>query len=244
MGDFRINNFYYSISPPSFIDKSRTMEPFIMDYLGNNINQDLFLQIGRKIASIRKTRVVYPNSSEVFRAFKETPIQHLKVVLLFQDPYHNGSADGLATSCSRTGISTTLQIMLREIDLEYPEWINDLNYGREDRKNLSRWAKQGVLLLNTALTVEKGKPESHTKIWEPITTAVVKTINSKQDIVWGLFGTRAHYYKKFITNPTHTVFKVAHPAAEAYGSKGFIGCGVFRKINEELEARNKSIIQW
>lgn len=181
----------------------------------------------------------------VFRAFRETPLDEVKVILLFQDPYHNGIMDGLATSCSRSFISPTLRIMLNGIDKEYPEWKNSLEHGRDDRKNLLRWAKQGVLLLNVALTVEKSTPGSHLKIWKPFTIEVINILNKKQDLVWGLFGKEARSYKKYIVNPTHSIFEVPHPAAEVYNSDaGFYGSGIFGNINQELAANNKEVIYW
>lgn len=204
-----------------------------------------FERIGKTINWLRKKVIVYPEKELIFRAFRETPLDEVKVILLFQDPYHNGIMDGLATSCSKSFISPTLQIMLNEIDREYPEWKDLLDYGRYDRKNLLRWAKQGVLLLNVALTVEKGKPGSHLDIWKPFTIEVINILNEKQDLVWGLFGKEAQLYKKYIKNVTHSIFTVPHPAAEIYNfNAGFYDSNIFRNINEELAARNKKIIYW
>ena len=215
------------------------------------LHSSYFKQIGYTIANLREIKEIYPPKELVFRAFKETLYSNVKVVMIAMDPYNNDpfAADGLAFSNSRAipfKISPSLRIILEEIDNEYPEWKDSIENGKLGGVDLSRWAKQGVFLYNTALTVEKGNPGSHIKMWELFTSSVIEALNKKNDLVWILLGREARKFKSKITNPSHAVLEAPHPAAEAYsgGTAGFYGSGIFRKANEELKARNKSIIYW
>jgi uracil-DNA glycosylase len=232
-----------------------TMKEQLMKLLGTSwyesmkvyLESEDFSKLGTKIALLRRTRIIYPESKYVFRAFQETSFDKVKVVLVGQDPYFNeGFADGLAFSNSlSTGIAPSLKNILIEVDDNYPEWVDKVDYGRLDRQDLSRWSKQGVLLLNVALTVEKGYPLSHIKYWEKFTIAVLEALNTKNEIIWVFFGKESQKYTKFVTNKTHTILNIIHPAAETYGrGAGFFGSNVFKEINEELLLRNKQIIQF
>lgn len=232
-------------------------EEFLKELVGDQWYQQLkdflhgsyFSSLGNTIARYREVRDIYPEKKLVFRAFKETPYNEVKVVLIAMDPYNNSpdAPDGLAFSNSRAfKASQSIKIILEEIDREYPEWIGSIEHGRLGNVDLKRWAGQGVFLYNTALTVEKEKAGSHLKLWEPFTKEVIKALNKKNDLVWILLGNDARKLKYQITNQTHAVIEAPHPAAEAYsgGKAGFFGSNVFRKVNEELEARNKQIIIW
>jgi uracil-DNA glycosylase len=204
-----------------------------------------FAYIGNYIGKLRQTTTVYPDRNDVFRAFKLTPFNEVKVVILGQDCYHDGSADGLCFSNSKSNtISPSLKNILKEIDDEFPENKDIITHGRLDLQDLSRWSKQGVLLLNTALTVEKGKAGSHLELWMPFTMAIFHTLNSKNDVIWVLLGKEAQKFSRLITNKTHTILIASHPASEIYGNGGFFNSDIFRKCNEELEARNKNGIIW
>ena len=204
-----------------------------------------FSNLGRQIATLRLNKVIYPSKELVFRAFRETPYDKVKVVLVGQDCYHDGSAEGLSFSNGMSDkISPSLRLILEEIDNSYPEWKEDIGYGRLDKQDLSRWAKQGVFLINMALTVEEKKAGSHLKLWEPFINFVFSTINNKQDVIWILLGKEAQKIKSLITNKTHTILEAAHPAVHCYGGSGFLGSNVFKECNIELELRNKQIIQW
>jgi uracil-DNA glycosylase len=204
-----------------------------------------FTYIGNYIAKLRETTTIYPDRKDIFKAFRLTPFNEVKVVILGQDCYHDGSADGLAFSNSKSNtISPSLKNILKEIEDEFPENKNIITHGRLDLQDLSRWSKQGVLLLNAALTVEKGKAGSHLELWKPFTIKIIQTLNTKNDIIWLFLGKESQIYTKFVTNSSHTVILAAHPAVSCYGSTGFFGSNVFRKVNEELEARNKQIIIW
>jgi len=215
--------------------------------LSKHFSEEKFKLIGIKIATVRRNTTVYPDSKDVFKAFELTKYQEVKVVILGQDPYPEGSADGLAFSNSKNTLHTSpsLKVILDEIGRDYPESLSDINDGRLDPLDLSRWAKQGVLLLNTSLTVEKGKPGSHSLYWTGFTSAVVRSVNDKNDIVWLLMGAEARRYQDLITNPQHSIINVIHPAAGLYsGHDTFVGSGCFRKVNEALEALNKKQIIW
>ena len=204
-----------------------------------------FSNLGRQIATLRLNKVIYPSKELVFRAFRETPYDKIKVVLVGQDCYHDGSAEGLSFSNGMSDkVSPSLRLILEEIDNSYPEWKEDIGYGRLDKQDLSRWAKQGVFLINMALTVEEKKAGSHLKLWEPFINFVFSTINNKQDVIWILLGKEAQKIKSLITNKTHTILEAAHPAVHCYGESGFLGSNVFKECNIELELRSKQIIQW
>jgi uracil-DNA glycosylase len=210
------------------------------------ISSKAFTKLASTITALRHKKTIYPPRELIFRAFKETPYTKVKVILLAQNPYHNGSMDGLAFSNNLTDeISPALKILLQEIDNEYPEWKEEINYGRLDRQDLHRWAKQGVLLLNTALTIEKGNLGSHLELWAEFTAFVLKKLNEKNEIIWILLGKEAQKYTKFATNKTHSILTASHPAAEVYNKDaGFFGSNIFKEANTELELRNMNVIQW
>src|SRR5574344_1914770 len=168
-----------------------------------------FAYIGNYIGKLRQTTTVYPDRNDVFRAFKLTPFDEVKCVILAMDPYPvEGQADGLAFSNSKSNtISPSLKNILKEIDDEFPENKDIITHGRLDLQDLSRWSKQGVLLLNAALTVEKGKPGSHLELWKPFTVKIIQTLNTKNDIIWLFLGKEAQKIKSLITNKTHTVLE-------------------------------------
>jgi len=220
--------------------------------LGSYLHSGSFHKLGSEIAKERKLYTVYPTREYLFRCFRLTPYDSIKVVIIGQDPYHDGSADGLAFSngeCVNT--SPSLRNILKEIDSEFPEDINDISAGRLVRDDLSRWAFQGVLLINAAQTVIEKKPGSHMKLWEGFTKKILEIINAKNDVIWILLGKEAqNIYKLSLfgiqDNPSHYVLTAPHPAAEIYsgGQAGFFGSNVFRLANEELEKRNIKPIKW
>ena len=204
-----------------------------------------FYQLACKITELRKTKEIYPSRENVFRCFRETSYDKVRVVMVALDPYNNAPEfpDGLAfsNSMSKT-ISPSLRNILKEINDEYPENKELITHGKLDPQDLSRWSKQGVLLLNSALTVEKGKAGSHLELWKPFTEEVFKALNRRQDLVWILLGKEAMKFKELIINQTHSIITAAHPAIHSYGGTGFFGSNVFRKANKQLEARNKQIV--
>ena len=216
------------------------------DVLSEYIYTEPFLDIARFITKERAKGTVYPGSDKVFRAFRETGYYQTKVVMLGQDPYFDGKtvANGLAFCCGDSlSNSPSMVYILREIDNEYPENKHDIDYERIDRGNFQRLAKQGVLLLNKALTVAKNKPKSHLKQWDPFINMVIMALDKKPGgVVFLLLGKEAQKIKPLIKHCP--VVEAAHPAVHAYGGEGFLGSNVFRRTNEQLTALNKSEIIW
>ena len=184
--------------------------------------------------------IVFPPSEDIFNAFSLTSLSSVKVVLLGQDPYHEeGQAHGLSFSV-KPGIKIppSLKNMYKEIYEEYGFDIPNNGY-------LVKWAKEGVLLLNTVLTVREGHANSHkNQGWELFTDAVIRAVNLQdRPIVYFLWGNNARSKKTLITNPRHLVLETVHPSPlSAYD--GFFGCGHFKKANDFLERNNISPIDW
>ena len=199
-----------------------------------------FVSLKTFITNQRKTVVVYPDKKHLFRAFELTPFDDIKVVILGQDPYHNpNQANGLAFSVQK---GTSLPPSLINI---YKEIEGSLQLKMASHGDLSAWATQGVLLLNTILTVEKNKPLSHqNKGWEIFTLEVIKYINTlDQPICFMLFGNHAKKYKHYLNNPGHLVLETVHPSPlSAY--RGFIGSNVFLEANDFLVESLKTPIDW
>lgn len=187
-----------------------------------------------------KNYVVYPPSDEIFSALEHTPIDKVKVVLLGQDPYHEkGQAHGMSFSV-KPGIKTppSLQNMYKELHDELGLYIPNNGY-------LEKWANQGVLLLNTSLTVRNGLANSHKgKGWEQFTDAIISAVNTQdRPIVYFLWGSNARAKKALISNPKHLVLETVHPSPlSAYN--GFFGCGHFKKANDFFMQNGIEPIDW
>lgn len=182
---------------------------------------------------------VYPPGSQIFRAFELTPVSELKVVILGQDPYHGpGQAMGLSFSVP-DGVPAppSLRNIFKEIE-------NDLGIKMSGRPNLEGWARQGVLLLNSVLTVRASQPTSHSRIgWQEFTDAVIKYISDNcNGIVFMLWGNFARGKKALIDTSRHFVLEAAHPSPLAGGT--FFGCRHFSKANEILLNEHKTPINW
>ena len=177
---------------------------------------------------------------DIFNALKYTPYEDVKVVILGQDPYHGpGQAHGLCFSVKK-GVEPppSLKNIFKEIEAE-------LNIPTPPHGELTDWAKQGVLLLNTVLTVRQGMPNSHkAKGWEILTDRIIELLNARTEpIVFLLWGANARSKKKLITNPAHLVLETVHPSPlSAYN--GFFGCRHFSKCNEILEKSGQTPIDW
>ena len=186
------------------------------------------------------TKTIYPSMYDIFNSMKHTPFENVKVVLLGQDPYHNeGQAMGLSFSVP-DGIEKppSLVNIFKELHAET---------GIEPKKsgNLIGWAKQGVLLLNTVLTVRAHSANSHKgKGWEQFTDSIIKKISDKKSgVVFLLWGGNARSKKPLIDKNKHLILECAHPSPlSAYN--GFFGCGHFNKTNEYLIANGKEPIDW
>lgn len=187
------------------------------------------------------TKTVYPPKSLILNAFDQTPYDKVKVVILGQDPYYNpGQAMGMSFSVNKgVAVPKSLQNMFKEIadDIGRPSAI--------EGGDLTPWARQGVLLLNTVLTVVAGQPNSHKGMgWETFTDAVINKLNSRNTpTVFLLWGRNALDKRALITNPTHLVLTAAHPSPLS-AFNGFFGCRHFSKTNEFLRKNGLEEIVW
>ncbi len=184
--------------------------------------------------------VIYPPSDEIFSALENTPFSEVKVVIIGQDPYHEpGQAHGMCFSV-RPGVKVP-----PSLDNMYKELKDELGLYKPNNGYLMKWAKQGVLLLNTVLTVRKGEANSHKgKGWENFTDAVISAVNTiDRPVVYLLWGSNARSKKKLIMNPKHLVLETVHPSPlSAYN--GFFGCGHFKKANEFLKENGVEPVDW
>ncbi|XRX42471.1 MAG: uracil-DNA glycosylase [Buchnera aphidicola (Eriosoma harunire)] len=193
------------------------------------------------ILNERKYKIIYPKQSEIFRAFSLTPFHIIKVVILGQDPYHQvNQANGLAFS-----VHKGIQIPPSLVNI-YKEVYDDLSLPYVNKHgSLENWAKQGVFLLNTILTVEHGKPRSHEHIgWKIFTNQIIQCINRYHvGIVFLLWGRSAVSMKYLIDINKHYILTAPHPSPlSAY--RGFIGCRHFSKTNQILVKNNWNPINW
>ena len=184
--------------------------------------------------------IVYPKADEIFTAFHLTPLEKVKVVILGQDPYHNeGQAHGLCFSVKpRVAIPPSLENIYKALH-------DDLGCKIPSHGCLTSWAKQGVLLLNTVLTVQAHKPMSHRGVgWEEFTDAAIAKLNTQdRPIVFILWGKPAQEKAKMLTNPKHLVLKAPHPSPlSAY--RGFFGSKPFSQTNDFLIKNGEVPIQW
>lgn len=207
--------------------------------LEDEFSQDYFKDIVTCLQQEQLSHVVYPPKNSIFRAFEYCPIDKTKVVILGMDPYHGkGQAHGLSFSVKQ---GVTIPPSLRNI---YKEINVDLNIEIPKHGCLTTWAKQGVLLLNSALTVREAEPGSHIKTWEPFTKKIIQTLNNMENpivfLLWGAFARKKRY---LITNEKHLVLEANHPSPlSAYS--GFMGCKHFSKTNDFLVKNNLTPIDW
>ena len=184
-------------------------------------------------------RTIYPAGRNIFKAFELTPVQDVKVVILGQDPYHGpGQAMGLSFSVP-DGVPAppSLRNIFKEIE-------DDLGIRMSGRPNLESWARQGVLLLNSVLTVRSGQPASHSNIgWQEFTDAVIRYVSDNcEGVVFLLWGNFARSKRGLIDSSRHHVLVAAHPSPLARGA--FFGCRHFSKTNQILVYENKTPINW
>ena len=209
------------------------------EILSEEMKKEYFKKLGIFIKTEYKNKVIFPPYENVFDALRFTDYDEVKVIILGQDPYHGlGEAHGLSFSV-HDGVRKppSLQNILKELE-------NDLNIKR-DESDLTDWAKQGVLLLNSIMTVEKDKPLSHKdKGWELFTDAVIKKLNEREKLViFLLWGSYARSKKEFITNKNHHIIESVHPSPLS-AHRGFFGSRPFSKINNILQKNNIDKINW
>ncbi len=184
-------------------------------------------------------KAFYPKASNIFRAFEECGHDDLKVIILGQDPYHDNSATGLAFD---NKVGSKISPSLRNILLELKDDVQ-IELLEKSNSYLQDWPSQGILLLNTALTVEPSKPLSHTELWKPFTEQLIIDLNKKDNLIWIMWGKHAQSYKHLITNKTHIFIESAHPSPFS-ANKGFLGSKPFSMCNAYLNTLSKSKINW
>ena len=211
------------------------------EVLKDEFTKPYFQQIVTHLKTERTAgKIIYPPGQLIFNAFNKTPFKKVKVVLLGQDPYHGaGQAMGLSFSVP-DGITPPPSL----INI-YKELNNDIGMKIPSTGNLTKWAEQGVLLLNAALTVRANEPASHSKIgWMDFTNAVIKKISDeKTGIVFLLWGRFAQDKQFLIDETKHFVLKAAHPSPFS-ADKGFFGCSHFSKTNQLLMQQGLQPVDW
>ena len=210
------------------------------EILAEEMQKDYYQELQAFVQKRRAEVRVFPEEKNVFNALELTPFESVKVVILGQDPYHGfGQAHGLSFSVQK-GIP--LPPSLKNI---YKELQEDIGGELPTEGDLSHWAKQGVLLLNTVLTVEEGNANSHKgKGWERLTNRLIESLNElKHPVIFILWGKPAQDKEKLITNPNHVLLKAPHPSPlSAY--RGFFGSKPFSKVNDILIQQGQTPICW
>jgi len=209
--------------------------------VSSEFKKPYYTQLYKFMKEEYSTRMIYPSAENIFNAFHFTPLQDVKVLLLGQDPYHNeNQAHGLSFSVlpEQSDIPPSLQNIYKELHDDLGCYIPNNGY-------LKKWAEQGVLLLNTVLTVRAHQANSHQgKGWEQFTDAVIKAVNEQdRPIVYLLWGRPAATKIPMLTNPKHLILKAPHPSPlSAY--RGFFGSRPFSQANKFLEANGVRGIDW
>lgn len=208
--------------------------------LSEEYKKEYFLKMIDFLNKEYKNKTIYPKKNEIFNAFRYTSFDNIKVVIIGQDPYHGpNQAEGLSFSVSNSVLKPpSLQNIFKELE-------SDLGIPFPEANSLKPWANEGVLLLNSVLTVQEHSPASHKNIgWETFTDNVIKKINEKKEpVVFILWGAFARSKKELITNPKHLIIESAHPSPFS-ARNGFFGSKPFSKTNEFLRKNNIKEIDW
>jgi len=214
-----------------------------IDWVNQLIKVSGLESLERPIAHIKKEilnkKNISPNQKDIFKAFEFCSFSSTKVVIFGQDPYfQNGVANGLAFSVNEgKKIPASLKNIYKEIN-------NDIGKVKNNNGSLNDWSKQGVLLLNSSLTVEVGNPGSHSNIgWDSFICEIVKILSHKKDIVFILWGNHAKKYLKFIDANNNLILTSSHPSPLS-AHRGFIGCKHFSQCNKYLINKNIKKIDW
>ena len=220
--------------------KKVEIEPSWYSLLEDEFNKEYFIKLREFIKEEYSTKTVYPRGRDIFSAFNSTPVDHVKAVIIGQDPYHGpGQAHGLCFSVP-DGIKKppSLVNIFKEIS-------DDIGCDIPDSGNLKKWTREGVLLLNSSLSVIAGKANSHKDCgWEQFTNSAISKLSSiKKNIVFLLWGNYAIKKEDLIDKDRHLILKTVHPSPlSAYN--GFFGCKHFSKTNEYLSHYNKTQVNW
>ena len=211
-----------------------------LEPLSPEFKKPYYAKLYRTIREEYTTRQIFPDSQDIFNAFSLTPLSEVKVVILGQDPYHNvGQAHGLCFSVKpEVEIPPSLVNIYKELETDLGCYVPDNGY-------LVKWAKQGVLLLNTLLTVRAHEANSHRGIgWEEFTDAAIRILNQQdRPMVFMLWGKPAQMKRSMLNNPKHLVLEAPHPSPlSAY--RGFFGCRHFSRANAFLEDHGLIPVDW
>ncbi|MCP1102615.1 uracil-DNA glycosylase [Aequitasia blattaphilus] len=210
------------------------------EVLQGEFKKDYYRELYSKVVDAYSKYKVFPKKEDLFNAFAYTPFEKVKVVILGQDPYHNdGQAHGLCFSVQKgVAVPPSLVNIYKELE-------DDLGCPIPNHGNLTKWTNQGVLLLNTVLTVKAHMANSHRGIgWEQFTDAAIQALNEvNRPIVFILWGGPAGKKASMLTNPNHLVLKAPHPSPLS-SYRGFFGSKPFSKTNEFLHSRGEEPIDW
>lgn len=212
-----------------------------LENISGEFKKPYYQELYKFVREEYNTRVIYPPADDIFNALHLTPLSEVKVLILGQDPYHNEhQAHGLSFSVlpEQKELPPSLQNIYKELQEDLGCYIPNNGY-------LEKWAKQGVLLLNTVLTVRAHQANSHQgKGWEKFTDAIIQAVNAQdRPVVYMLWGRPAQSKIPMLTNPKHLILKAPHPSPlSAY--RGFFGCKHFSQANEFLEKNGMTTIDW
>lgn len=219
------------------------MPPITNDWLEPlkvEFSKPYYARLYKKVMEEYRTRLIFPAPDDIFNAFAFTPLSEVKVVILGQDPYHgDGQAHGLCFSVKPdVEIPPSLENIYKELHDDCGCYIPDNGY-------LTKWADQGVMLLNTVLTVRAHQANSHRGIgWEEFTDAAIRTLNEQdRPIVFMLWGRPAQMKKSMLDNPKHLILEAPHPSPLS-AFRGFFGCRHFSRANKFLKANGLEPIDW
>ena len=211
------------------------------DLLSDDFNSEKYQNLEKWLNIEYANKTIYPEPKNVFNALNLVKYKDVKVVIIDQDPYHNPrQAHGLSFSVEDdVSIPPSLQNIYKELE-------NDIGCYIPNNGNLTKWAKQGILLLNSVLTVERNKPNSHKgKGWELITSKIVKILSDRDDpVIFLLWGNNAKGFTKYIDTNKHYILSAVHPSPMSANQGGWFGCHHFSKTNEILIKLNKEPIDW
>jgi len=207
--------------------------------LKEEMGKPYFIKMMDDLNQAYEKEIIFPDKNEIFQAFQLTPYDRVKVVILGQDPYHEkGQAEGLAFSVKK---GVKIPPSLRNI---FVELESDLHINKPDHGSLVSWAEEGVLLLNTVLTVREGEANSHAGLgWKIFTNEVIKKLGEREEpVVFILWGNQAMEKEKFIASH-HRIISSSHPSPLS-ARRGFIGSKPFSKTNKYLKAMGKEPVEW
>lgn len=237
MNELNKENNVSEIEKSFYLD---TIDETWNDFFFNFFGRDKLTELLSKVDLEWENNKCYPEKKDIFRLFKELPLEKIKVVIIGQDPYHQfGVADGIAFSTKKKNF---IPASLRNIFLELNK---DLEFNRKNESgDLINWVRQGVFLINTSLTVRDNNPLSHSEIWKEFVYFLLQYINSfDEKIIWVFWGREARMLKDKCNIKAELSIISAHPSPFS-ASYGFFGSKPFSKINENLELINKEKINW